>query len=77
MRPDGPGAAGCLRYVEAVMAPLKIAGSKDHLLTAQVGPGDLRLGDAGHGLNCSEVLGPDPRLGTSGPDAFHPDRRPG
>ena len=62
---------------KTVMAPRKGAGSERKVLTAQVGPGDLRLGDAGHGLNCGEVLGPEPRLGTPGPDAFHPDRRPG
>ena len=43
---------------------------------AGVGPGDLRLGDPGHGLNCGEVLGPEPRFGAPGPDAFDPDRRP-
>ena len=74
---DGPGAAGRLRHVEDVMAPLGGAGPEGQVLTAQVGPGDLRLGDAGHGLNCGEVLGPEPRPGTPGPDAFDPDRRPG
>ncbi len=53
------------------------AGPEGEDLAAQVGPGDLRLGDSGHGLNCGEVLGPEPRLGASGPDAFDPDRRPG
>ena len=44
---------------------------------AQVGSGDLRLGDPGHGLNGGEVLGPEPRFGALGPDAFNPDRHPG
>ena len=71
---DGPGAAGRLRHVEDVMAPLKGAGPEGEGLTAQVGPGDLRLGDPGHGLNRGEVLGPEPRLGTPGPDGLDPDR---
>jgi len=72
----GPGAAGRLRHVEAVAAPLNGAGSEGKGLTAEAGTGDFRLGDSGYGLNCGEVLGPEPRLGALGPDAFDPDRRP-
>ena len=74
---DGPGAAGRLGHVEEIVAPPDGAGPEGKGLTAQVGPGDLRLGDPGHGLNCGKVLGPEPRFGAPGPDAFNPDRHPG
>ena len=73
---DGPGAAGLLGHVEEIVASLGGAGPEGEGLTAQVDPGDLRLGDPGHGLNCGEVLGPEPRLGAPGPDSFDPDRHP-
>ena len=75
-RVTAPALPVCLGHVEEIVASLGGAGPEGEGLTAQVDPGDLRLGDPGHGLNRGEVLGPEPRLGAPGPDTFDPDRHP-
>ncbi len=71
---DGAGAAGLGRHIEKIASLLKRLGPESKFLAAQFGPGDLRPADPGQGLNRSEVLRSEPRLGAPGPQPFDPNR---